>query len=238
MPSERATTWAAVALMALGGVLSTWLYQLPELDASPERLSTLPRRIGSFEGLDAPLESGVEAMLQADHNLQRVYVHPLGSFVSLYVGYYGTARGGTPEHTPFACYRAQGWSILARETLPHDVEAGGRLREYVVENGGRRDLVIFWYRSFRRTGMISTAQLRLDHLIGQLEARRGDGALVRISTPLAGLDHMAARSLLVSFAKALEPELAERWPAEVDSESGRGEGDTFPPISVTHPRAR
>jgi EpsI family protein len=188
--------------------------------------------MGSFEGIDVPLELGVEAMLQADHNLQRVYVHPLGPIVSLYVGYYGTARGGTPEHTPSVCYRAQGWSIVEQTTLASGDE-GGRLREYVVENAGRRDLVMFWYRSFRRTGMSSTLQLRLDHLLGQLEAGRGDGALIRISTSLDLLDRVAARSLLLSFAEALEPELAARWPVEADPASGRGKADTLEAISVT-----
>jgi EpsI family protein len=222
--------------MAAGAVLSAWLVLRPELRVSPEQLATLPQRIGSFEGHDAPLDAAVEAMLQADHHVQRVYVHPLGGFVSLYVGYYGTARGGTPEHTPFTCYRAQGWSILEQATLQHRAEADGRLREYVVENAGRRHLVMYWYRSFRRTGMISTLELRLDHLVGQLEAGRGDGALVRISTPLVGLDHATARSMLLSFAQALEPELGVRWPAEVGSASAQGNADTLPLLGITHSR--
>jgi EpsI family protein len=227
-------TWVALTLMAIGGALSLWLHQRPHLDASPESLVTLPHRLGSFEGVDAPLEAGVEKMLQADFNLQRLYAHPLGGFVSLYVGYYGTARGGTPEHTPSACYSAQGWSILERATLPSGLESAGRVREYVVESQGRRELVMFWYRSFRRSGMVSTARLRLDHLLGQLESGRGDGALVRISTPLTGVERSAARSLLFSFARSLEPELGARWPMESADRRERGEADTFPVGVVTH----
>jgi len=37
---------------------------------------------------------------------------------------------------------------------------------------------------------------------------------VRLSTPLTAIDRSAARHLLLSFARALEPELAKVWPAE------------------------
>lgn len=233
MRSERSVTWIALTMMAVGGFLSLWLHQRPHLDASPESLATLPHRLGSFEGVDAPLEPGVERMLQADFNLQRLYAHSLGGFVSLYIGYYGTARGGTPEHTPSACYSAQGWSILERATLSSGVESAGRVREYVVESQGRRELVMFWYRSFRRSGIVSTTRLRLDHLLGQLESGRGDGALVRISTPLTGFEREAARAMLFSFARSLEPELDARWPKESVGRRGRGEADTFPAGVVT-----
>jgi hypothetical protein len=74
-------------------------------------------------------------------------------------------------------------------------------------------VVWFWYQSFRRTGMLGDLELSLDHLAGRLTEGRGDGSLVRLSTPLAP-DEPAARERLRRFAEALAPQIAERWPNE------------------------
>jgi hypothetical protein len=57
-------------------------------------------------------------------------------------------------------------------------------------------------------------------LTGRLRQGRGDGALVRLSTPLIGVDRDAARGMLVSFARVLEPKLGEAWPSEAPLSEG------------------
>jgi hypothetical protein len=84
----------------------------------------------------------------------------------------------------------------------------------VESRGGQRQLVLFWYRSYRASGIQSTLALQLDHVVGKLQEGRGDGALVRLSTPLIGIDRDAARGMLASFARELEPELGAVWPSE------------------------
>jgi EpsI family protein len=212
--SERASTLAAVAILLLAG-LAAWVAQSrPALVPSPQTLAELPFELGSYRGVDSPVGQNVEDMLRADFNVQREYLHPLGQVVWVYVGYYGTERGGTPEHTPQACYAAHGWQILEEETVSIDAARGLRGVEYLVESRGQRQLVLFWYRSYRATGLGSTLALQLDHVVGKLREGRGDGALVRLSTPLLGVDRDAARGMLVAFARELEPELAETWPSE------------------------
>ena len=58
----------------------------------------------------------------------------------------------------------------------------------------------------------------IDRFVGRIFKGRGDGALVRISTPLDGEDVVMARGRLMAFASQLDPLIAERWPSE--SESG------------------
>lgn len=212
--SERVSTIAAVVLLLAAGTLAWWFQLRPELQPAPASLATLPLRLSSFAGIDSPIGDNVEEMLRADFNVQREYLHPLGQVVWLYVGYYGTARGGTPEHTPHACYAAHGWSVLEEQVLVTDPETGHSAVEYLVESRGQQQLVLFWYRSYRNTGLRSTFTLQLDHVVGKLVDGRADGALIRLSTPLVGVDRAAARALLVSFARVLEPELARVWPTE------------------------
>ncbi len=213
--SDRAATVVALLLLLLAGA-AAWSFQSrPSLAPKAEILATLPYDLGSYEGVDSPVGQNVEEMLRADFNVQREYLHPLGQVVWLYVGYYGTERGGTPEHTPSACYAAHGWRILDRQSVVTDTETGHEAVEYLVESrSGQQQLVLFWYRSYRSSGIQSTLALQLDHVVGKLREGRGDGALVRLSTPLIGIDRDAARGMLASFARELEPQLATVWPSE------------------------
>jgi EpsI family protein len=219
-----ARSWALLAAcLVLAGALAWWIQLREAVDSDPTTLGALPTRIAGHEGRDIPIEQAAEAMLQADFHVQREYAGPFGEPVWLYVGYYGTVRGGTPEHTPRACYTAHGWRIRAEQSVVVDRERGSRAREYRVEVGGHEQLVHFWYRTFRGTGLLSLSALRVDHFVGRLLTGRADGALVRLSTPLRDGDVVAARSRLLGFAAALEPLLEDHWPpAQGDGGPPRG----------------
>jgi EpsI family protein len=207
-------TAAAIVLVAVG-CLAWWLSLRPVLAVDSRELAKLPSHVDSWKSVEIPLEEAVESMLRADFNLQRAYVHPLGDVIWLYVGYYGTSRGGRPEHLPTTCYRAHGWNIAAQRALEIDPRLGLRANEYVVEREGQVRLVHFWYRSHRETGILSMLGLSVDHLFGRFLGRRADGALVRISTPLESPEGLvAARSKLAGFGAALDALLAARWPTE------------------------
>ena len=208
---------ACAVLLAVGG-LGWWLQLRPALAVDASALGALPSTIGSWEARDVPLADSVEEELRADFNVQRVYAHPSGDTIVLYVGYYGTDRGGRPEHVPHACYTGAGWAIEAAHSVLADAATGMRVNEFVVERAGVRRLVHYWYRSHRRTGMLGGLDQNVDRLTGRLFQGRADGALVRLSASLDELDEAEARSRLLSFGAALEPLLAAHWPDERPSE--------------------
>jgi EpsI family protein len=213
--SNLATAILIVGLFAVGGF--AWSLQVqPTFEIDASALATLPTRIDAYDGHDIPLESTVESVLRADFNLQRAYIGA-GSLVWLYVGYYGTSRGGRPEHTPRGCYTGAGWGIESARTLRVAPDEDLRVNEYLVERGGERRLVHFWYRSAKRTGMLGGWDQNADRFVGRITSGRADGALVRISTPLSGDDEIGARGRLLGFASALDPLLAERWPTELEA---------------------
>jgi len=214
MTAERIATAVMVALMLLVGAAAWWMQLRPSLQIDAAELTDLPLEMNGWKGRPLPLESGVERMLNADVNLQRAYT-AAGSreVVWMYVGYYGTGRGGRPEHTPSQCYPSGGWSIVSEDTATIDPDREFRTNEWVVTRRGERRLVHFWYQSAQRTGMLDNLSLSIDHLRGRLGDGRADGALIRISTPLAPSED-EARARLVAFARDLEPLLAERWPVE------------------------
>ncbi len=202
-----------VALVSVGA-MSWWLQLRGDPRVDTEALATLPLRIGAWNSFEVPLEPRVEEVLQADLNVQRSYQGPTGDLIWLYIGYYGTARGGRPEHNPSSCYTGAGWYIEATRQLDVSPEEDFRINEYRVVRGRERRLVHFWYRSHRRTGMLGGLDQNIDRMIGRLFFGRADGALVRLSTALREEDEVGARSRLMSFAASVDPLIAERWPKE------------------------
>ena len=231
MKSQRLGEILLVGLFLVVGSLAWYLRLGPSLRVDDTPLASFSHQIGPWRGVDLPLDSAVEAILQADFNLQRAYQHSFGDIVWLYIGYYGTDRGGTPEHTPAACYRAQGWRIEERRILEVAPERGLRVNEYVVEKDGRRDLVHFWFRSHRRTGILGTRDRMIDHLLGRLFDRRADGSLVRVSGLLEG-DIEGTRARLVDFAVRVDEALDIHWPAEIPfDQAGPAVTEMIPPPS-------
>jgi EpsI family protein len=204
---------ALVGLLLATGALA-WALQLqPALTVDASALATLPDRIDSYQGQEVPLESTVESVLRADFNLQRVYWRG-DRMVWLYVGYYGTSRGGRPEHTPRGCYTGAGWAIESARTLDATGQSELRVNEFLIDREGEQRLVHFWYRSHRRTGMLGGWSQNIDRFVGRISGNRADGALIRISTPLEGEDVILARGRLMAFASHLDPLIAARWPKE------------------------
>lgn len=212
MNSDRWLTIGLALVVLAAGAVSWDVYLRTPLSVRAESLSEIPIQIDRWSGEDLEVESGVAEMLDADFNVQRIYEHPVGGFLWLYVGYYGTQRGGRPEHTPWACYPSNGWNILRRDVIDVD---GFRANEILVEREGELRLVHFWYQSHRKTGMLGDFDQAIERLRGRVFDGRADGSLIRLSTPIDGPDsESGARVRLKQFAGALAPLLKEHWPEE------------------------
>jgi len=214
MSAERIQAAGLLALLVVTGAFAWWLTDRGDRRLDVDTLRSLPAELSGWRAIDLALEQDVAEMLRADANVQRAYLHPLGYVVHVYIGYYGTERGGTPEHTPDVCYPAQGWAIRASEVVPVGGRAGFAVREFLVEKDGERQLVHFWYQTRGRPGILSIASLRWHHFWDRLRADRADGALVRLSTPIEADALDAARQKLQLMDLAVESELARVWPRE------------------------
>jgi EpsI family protein len=215
----RDARWPTVvvcALLVATGLLG-WSFTLrPALAVDTAPLDAFPIRFDAWHGEEIPIEDDVTELLDADFNLQRIYEAPLGEFVWLYIGYYGTDRGGHTPHTPWVCYPSAGWEIVASDTLALGTIPERRVNELVVELGDDRRLVHFWYRSHRATGIVSEWGWQVDRMLGRLLDGRADGGLVRVSTPiieeLGGIER--SRALLRAFGTEADALLERHWPEE------------------------
>jgi len=211
---DRLASTILVVVLAAVGSLGWWLQLRPGLEVDASALAALPEEIPPWWSQDVALDEAVEAELRADLNLQRVYADATGEPVWLYIGYYGTSRGGRPEHTPRGCYTGAGWSIDAERRIPTDPSGARHVNEYVVSRNGARQLVHFWFRSHRRSHLLGGIDQNWDRLVGRLGSGRSDGALVRLSADVTSGDEVGARSRLLAFGARLDPLLGERWPVE------------------------
>jgi EpsI family protein len=219
--NSNALQSAAIAFVLIAVGIASWVLYLREpLAIDTSSLADFPLEIGQWEGSDIPMLGSVEELLDADFNVQRVYVHRMGTPVWFYLGYYGTQRGGRPEHTPWTCYPSQGWAILERTIIPLGHNEGLSANELLVEKDGTRQLVHFWYQSYHRIGMTSEFDQALERLRGQIVDGRADGSLVRLSTPVdEHTDMGAARSRLAAFTREVMPLLSTHWPQEYETPS-------------------
>lgn len=213
--SERAQM-IALLLLLLGVGLGAWALELrPALEVDPSALQSLPYEIEERSGYDVPVDATVARILEADHHVQRTYRSDTGLPVWLYIGYYGTERGGYTPHTPDACYPAAGWQIDPASRTSRRLGDDLRANEIQVESAGERRLVQYWYRSHRATGILGEVGQAYDRVVGRLFHGRADGGFVRVSTPIEEGDVDAARSRLEPFARRLDALLDRHWPEEI-----------------------
>ena len=212
--SERVQIAAFVMLLLCVGS-GAWLLELrPTLEVETSALATLPYDIQSRSGHDVVVDAKVREILQADFHVQRTYLEEGEPPIWLYIGYYGTERGGYTPHTPDACYPAAGWTIDEAARTTRALLGDLRVNEIQVTSAGDRRLVQYWYRSHRATGILGATSQALDRVIGRLLHSRADGGFIRVSTPMEDADVESARQRLEAFANELDSLLANHWPAE------------------------
>jgi EpsI family protein len=203
----------SVALLVATGVVAFPTAWGSDVIVGRVNLDALPRTIVGLGGRDDRFDESVYQVLNADFHLLREYRGASDRHVWLYVGYYGTAKGGRPSHVPQACYTGQGFSIIEWGKVPAPSGHGGLLNKMHVKRGDVHQLVLFWYQS-RDAILADGIDQNLHRLKNRLLYNRDDGAFVRLSTYIDPDNQAEALSLLQEFAGQLLRLLPEYWPEE------------------------
>ena len=178
-------------------------------------LEGVPEAIGGWQARqDSPLLPEIASLLKIDDYLMRRYVDQAGHSLWLYVGYWASQRKGAAQvHSPRNCLPAGGWEPIEASRLTIDV-AGGRdaltVNRYLVQKDREMQVVLYWYHA-QGTAIAGEIPAKVQMLRSAIFRNRTDGALVRVSSPVA--DGVASTTeRLVRYVQALYPLLGEYLP--------------------------
>jgi len=183
-----------------------------------KNLDKLPYRIGNYIGMDMKMEDGVVKELDTDVYIFRRYVKEQDEEITLYIGYYGTRKGGRTGHNPNACYPGGGWAIIDESRAKVPVLFDGKDRMITVnllkvKKGNITQLVCHWYQSSGDKVLSSGIGQNLQRFKTKILYNRDDGAFIRVSAPVTqSLSY--SKNRLDSFIKKLYPLIVKYWPEE------------------------
>ena len=204
----RASVAAAVLI---GGIFATHSFKPKEAAGLQRPLDEFPSAIGISRSEDRPFDQPVVRAIGADDYINRVY---LGSTppIELYIGYYKDQRSGDKIHSPKNCLPGSGWEPIHSTRVQIGSEGGVPVlvNGYLVAQGTKRDMVLYWYQSHGRI-VASEYWAKFLLIADGLKNRPTDGAMIRIWTTAAdGEDIAQARA--VDFAHRVYPHVDEFLP--------------------------
>lgn len=185
-----------VLILAGGALVNGWAY-LGEKPVQRKALKEFPEEIGAWRksGNDQILDDATLKVLRASDYLIRDFRTPQGQVANFYVGYYATQGDGSSYHSPLNCLPGSGW-ILSEPGQATFTAADGRdvtVNKYVIQNGDYKSLMLYWYQG-RGRAVASEYWGKIYTVIDSVKLRRSDGAMVRVTVPIAGSEADALRS--------------------------------------------
>ena len=155
---------------------------------------------------DEPIDADALATLKPDDYLNRNYVSGKNQILNLFVGYFNSRRNGRAPHSPEWCLPGAGWKTVSTRVVSIDTGSRNPLpaNEYVVEKGGDRQLVVYWYHQGERV-MSSEVMAQFYAIPDMILHGRTDTSLVRIIAPVSGDRVEAARDVAFEFARDVYP---------------------------------
>lgn len=197
-----------LVLLIGGAVVNAWHY-LGEVPLQRNELRDFPRQVGTWHqvGSDLKFDQQTLSILGASDYLMRDYRGIGGVTANFYVGYYASQRDGATYHSPLNCLPGSGWvmSSPSRVTISPEGQAPFEANRYIIQNGGNKQLLIYWYQG-RGRSIASEYWGKVYTVIDSVKMRRSDGAMVRVMVPVGASEATAleaATNLSGSAVKAL-----------------------------------
>lgn len=219
--------WTVVGLMIV--TLGLLLHR-GDADNVPlsDPLGLMPVTIDGRTAQDIPLDPDVLTVLGKGDFLNRSYSitdpklaaeygakGPGGAYpIGVFIGYFATQRTGQTIHSPQHCLPGAGWSFeSSRYATLTDINGKPyNVGEYVINNGESRQFVVYWYEAHGRS-IANEYRAKAYMLADAIRYNRTDGALVRVTTPIAANESVdAARERAVQFTSRMAPFLPQFIP--------------------------
>lgn len=208
-----------VAVLMIGTMIIINFYDTSSnVIVSKKNLDRLPQIIGEFKSTNIPISKSIDKELNTDIYLFRHYKNSDGKFVTLYIGYYGTRKGGRTGHNPLACYPSAGWAILKESKAEISIQLNDQFKHYlfnklIIKKGNQHQLVYHWYQYKGGKVISSGIDQNIYRFKNKIFNNRNEGAFIRLSVNFENEMEMN-EDLLTKFLKDLFPLIVEYWPEE------------------------
>ena len=137
------------AILLVGVIANGWSY-LGEAHVDRKPLQGFPQQLGNWtqKGSDTQLDEPTLKVLRASDYLLRDYRRSDGTQGNFYVGYYASQRDGATFHSPLNCLPGSGWNLTqpGKITITRADGSSFNANKYVIQNGGQRLAMIYWYQ--------------------------------------------------------------------------------------------
>lgn len=179
-------------------------------------LSGLPFEFAGWKSNVQEVDKATLEVLGADDYIITNMTSPEQEQFNLYVAYVNMQRHGHTWHSPRQCIPGGGWQITNHKIVPTTTYDGRNIHinRIIIENRGSRQLVYYWYDQ-RGRKIANEFVMKILLIFDAVRMRRTDGAMIRIMTPIARSEAIAAADArLLDYMRALEPKLPAYIPLE------------------------
>jgi hypothetical protein len=151
------------ALVLAGGIFATHSFRPKDVAGRERPLREFPSEIGFSHSEDRPFENEVVRAIGADDYLNRVYLGGAPP-IELYIGYYKDQRSGDRIHSPKNCLPGSGWAPVHSTRVQIGSVDGVPVvvNGYLVAQGPRREMVLYWYHRERIPGKVLAGCRRVE----------------------------------------------------------------------------
>jgi EpsI family protein len=156
---------------------------------------------------NSPMDVSIAEELKLDDYLFQSYGRDKG-LVTLYIGYYSSAKKVGAAHDPLVCFQGQGWQISNRETGEYLITRVPPLKisysSMIAERQDERQLIVYWFQANMKASA-STQSQKAVMVLDKLSGRSEDNAFVRISAPIGEEPPESVRKRLFDFIDDFYP---------------------------------
>ena len=174
-------------------------------------------QIGGYQGEEDSFSQEVYDTLDADLHVYRHYRSEDDKQLSLYLGYYGTAKGGRTGHNPYACLPGAGWGLQKTGTIqvfPSYYPDGVDVNYVIAAKSGINNVMLHWYQAAGSKVLATGLQQNIQRFVGRILHNRNDGAYIQVNALATTEEIPLVKEKVVEFVQIIMEELPQYWPKE------------------------
>lgn len=207
-----------IVLLLLASLVAVVLISLrPKPVVVQTNLENLPMTIAGYTAVEDSFSESIYKELNADKHIYRHYKDQNGNQIDLYIGYYGTAKGGRTGHNPYACLPGGGSAIVETDKIYiSQITTGNPVSiNYILSRKNEINTIMFhWYQTAGKTVVSSGLRQNIERFKGRVLHNRNDGAFVQLTASTADGDLIKNKHKVEKFAEKILNLLPIYWPNE------------------------